>query len=430
MLPAQMQGRPINRLLFFFIGGLALLGILLRSDTLYQQVALNVAMVQANETVAAFYSQHDNALRPTDVSNNIRRLAVAPVAARTRALLLALAGQRDEASLALAGTDSLGSDLLFLGDTLARLGRHEEAIWWYEQAAGMPTIAVTAAQRQGDSAVAMGQLPAAGRYYEKALALDPSLSHVKLLETLQALEEHEAIVELLRSSLAQLPEHNERAWWQLQLGLSLENLDRWPEALEVYRSATAEFPAHSQMRLALAEAIYEVEGDFEAAWEEVQEAIALEPEEAAGYFVAGELLVREERLAEADAWFARALELNPDNRQQLLTRANVARDAGNLPLALELYELLLQNYPDNAGVHYEAAWGFRLAEQPDRAIELIERALELNERSLAAYHIRAGRIYEWAGDSARARQAYEAALTLAPANQQAQRGLERLNEKD
>jgi tetratricopeptide (TPR) repeat protein len=256
------------------------------------------------------------------------------------------------------------------------------------------------------------------------------LSHVGLVETLQALEDQETIVELLRSSLVQMPEHDERAWWQRQLGLALEKLERWPEALQTYRTATAESPENPLLRLALAHAIYEVEGDFDTAWDEIQEAIALEPEEAAGYFAAGELLVLEERLAEADAWFVRALELNPDNRQQLLTRANVARDADNLPLAIDLYDLLLQNYPDNAGVFYEAAWGYQLAGQPDRAIEAIERAIELDDRSLASFHIRAGQIYEWTRDFERALQAYEAALALAPANRQAQRGLERLQEKE
>ncbi len=425
MLPAQVHSRLTSRFLFFIIGGLALLGLLARVNTLLMKWATNINMLQANQTIASYYGQPGSASRPVDDSESVRA-----VDTRTQGLLFALAGQRNEASAALIGADCPGCDLLFLGDTLARLGRHEEALWWYEQAAAMPVVAATAAQRQGDAAAELGRLSAARRYYEKALALDPMLSHIGLVETLQALEEHEAIVELLHAALAQMPEHDERAWWQRQLGLALESLQLWPEALEVYQAATAESPANPLLRLGLSRAIYEVDADFEAAWDEVQEAIALDPEEAAGYFAAGELLVREERPAEADVWFALALELNPDNRQQLLTRANVARDADNLPLATDLYDQLLQDYPDNAGVYYEAAWGYRLADQPDRAIEAIERALQLDDRGLAFYHVRAGQIYEWTGDFERARQAYEAALALAPANGQAQRGLERLRDKE
>lgn len=378
---------------------------------------LNADMISANSLIATHYNSTAPAGRASQPT--------ARTDARTQALMLALAGHQEGALSTLVAGDTLGRDLLFIGDSLARVNRPEESLWWYQQAVALPESTAQAWQRQGEAAERLGRLASARGHYEKAWELDPARYTRDLVELLQIQGDQEAVLAVLSSSLLQMPEHDERAWWWNQSGLALQALGRWEEAHAVYQQGVAEFPDNILLWLALSHAGYEIGGGFEAAWQELQTALALEPDRAGTLFAAGELLAREGRWAEADEWFVRALALEPNNRSWEMARAEAARNSDDLDLAVELYQDLLEKYPGNAAVHYEAAWAFRLAGSVEPAAQAIERALQLTGRSNVTHLIRAGEIYEWLGNTQRAHRAYQTALGLAPNNRAAQRGLAR-----
>jgi tetratricopeptide (TPR) repeat protein len=113
-------------------------------------------------------------------------------------------------------------------------------------------------------------------------------------------------------------------------------------------------------------------------------------------------MVQEERYSEADAWFAQAVELNPQQNYWWLAWGNAMRGSGDLPRALDIYGQTVEIFPDWAPGYYEMAWAFQLAGSNDRAIEAIEQALALLTPPSEWYYARAGRIYELADDETEA----------------------------
>ena len=140
----------------------------------------------------------------------------------------------------------------------------------------------------------------------------------------------------------------------------------------------------------------------------------------------GQLMVKEQRYDDADAWFLQAIQRNPNERGWWLARANALRAAGEIDVALTVYQETIARFPDWADAYYEAAWGYRLAGQPERAIQAMNTALSLINKPNVVYSLRAAQIYEWAGRSDEAVALYHKILQMFPNNKVALQGVERL----
>ena len=201
---------------------------------------------------------------------------------------------------------------------------------------------------------------------------------------------------------------------------------RWDEAIAVYESTLVHSPDDWTAHIGLGWAKYERGDGLPAAMSEFQKAINAPQSQGNGQFAIAEMLTHEKRFDEADAWFAQALALNPD-AWWYMARGDSARQAGNLTLALAVYQETVARFPDFAPAYYEMAYAYQLNEQPAQAMAAIEQALALMALPNAAYYARAGGIYEWAGDASRALHAYRQALLIDPHNVTALQGVERLD---
>ncbi|MGC9358307.1 MAG: tetratricopeptide repeat protein, partial [Anaerolineae bacterium] len=235
--------------------------------------------------------------------------------------------------------------------------------------------------------------------------------------------------DVLRKALLTYPDSRFRLSWMRRQGEILVELGEWGEAQQVYTELAAQFPDDISSLIGLGWLIYERGDGLDAAVTVFEQAIERDPERGEGYFAMGQILAQAGRYAEADSWLRLAIEREPQNLYWWLERANTARDAGNLALALEIYGETLSRFPEHAGTYYHMAWAYRLDEQPEQAILAIERALALKDPSDSKFYGRAGEIYEWRGDLEKARVAYERALTLDPGNDTAAAGLRRIEEE-
>ena len=326
-------------------------------------------------------------------------------------LIASQAAQGDQLAMHL-----MADALLAQGDFIGAV-----AIW-------QQTKDVTSLQQAALQAQQAGRMEEALMAYEAAWTLDSEAGTLPLANFLMNYRQDYGRAEnVLRQSLATIPNSGYRPDWSRRLGDALRAQQRWDEAAAAYESTIVQAPDDWAAHIGLGWTSYERGDGLQVAMSEFQEAINAPESQGNGQLAIAQVLTREERFEEADAWFVQALALNPEAQWWYVGRGNAAQQAGNLTLALAVYKEALTRFPDFAPVYYEIANAYRLNEQPAQAMAAIERALVLMAPPNANYYARAGSIYEWAGDKNQALHAYRQALLIDPQNAAALKGVGRLD---
>jgi tetratricopeptide (TPR) repeat protein len=279
-----------------------------------------------------------------------------------------------------------------------------------------------------ERATQAGKLHDALLAYRTLQELDPGPGTVVLAEFLSwAYGDYEEMELVLREALLQHPESLYRMKWTRLLGDSLAGQGEWEEAEVEYRRVLTEAPADWAAHIALGWVNYECGRGFESAMTEFLRGITLEPNQGDGYFAIGEVLTREKRYSEADFWFEQALHMNPQIRSWYMSRANAALLSGDLLRALEVYKDVLSLYPDYVEGYYEISWIYCLENQYELAAGAIQQAINMVDITDERLLVRAGEIYEKAGDYYKAKHFYQSTLAIDPDNDSAKEGLSRLD---
>ncbi len=274
-----------------------------------------------------------------------------------------------------------------------------------------------------------GNLDAALQAYEAAWQLDVESGTVPLVDFLINSKNDYGTAEIvLRNALAAFPGTRYWPYWSNRLGGVLRTQKRWAEAQAAYLGTLTKAPDDLTAQIGLGWVYYERGDGLQAALDEFQLAVYNPESKGQGQYAIGQVLSREKRFKEADAWYVQALAIDPENRWFYVVRGNTAREGGELALALGVYQEGLRRFPDFAPLYYEMAYAYRVNEQPAQAMAAIEQAVLLIKSPNIYYYLRAGSIYEWGGDADRSLDAYHQVLLLDPANAAALAGVERLEE--
>lgn len=170
------------------------------------------------------------------------------------------------------------------------------------------------------------------------------------------------------------------------------------------------------------------EGDYPRALLAYQAVITLQSDNSQAYHMLGQVLLRQEQFAEAEASFGIAADLRPLRGSQM-AQAKAARDAGHWLEAIKLYETILTDSPDYGPAYFELAWTYQLSGDVARAVTALEQGWPLLPEYTERHYTWAGRIYDMAGLFAEARARYQQALALNPDSPFLQRRLAQLADK-
>ena len=296
------------------------------------------------------------------------------------------------------------------GKAFAEAGKYDEAVASWVWAGDYPSLAQGANKAESENRVDFAELA-----YRGAWQVDPLLGSIPLANFLWHVRgDPGAAEQILRQGLAVGGStHINRL---RTLGLVLQAQSKWDQAIAVFDQALEEKPDDQYTMQLIGYAYADGRQDYARAQGVFERMIELAPDEGQGYLAMGQLFERQGRYDEADQWLVQALMKAPDDPWYWVARANVLRKAQKILPSLEIYRQAVARFPEFAPAYFEMAWACRLANQPEEAIRSIRDALERQERPDPWYLVRAGEIYEWAGDIDSARAAYRQSLKIIPAN--------------
>jgi tetratricopeptide (TPR) repeat protein len=323
-------------------------------------------------------------------------------------------------TLQAAQGDQLAMHLL--ADAFMAQGDFSGALATWQQAGDIVSLLQAASQAQQ-----AGRPEDALLAYQAAWTLDPKSGTLPLVNFLiKSQKDYRTAEDILRKSLDSYPNSRDWSLWSNRLGDDLRSQGRWDDALKAYEKTIIRTPYDWAAYVGIGWIKYERGDGLQPAISEFQKVIDIPESNGNGQYAIAQVLTREKRFEEADVWFTQAIALDPKARGRYLTRANAARESGDLTLALAVYQETLKRFPDYTAAYYEIAYAYRLNKQPAQAISAIDGALLRMAPPDASYYARAGGIYEWAGDASRALEAYRQALRIDPQNAAALGGVERL----
>jgi tetratricopeptide (TPR) repeat protein len=167
-------------------------------------------------------------------------------------------------------------------------------------------------------------------------------------------------------------------------------------------------------------------GLYERAIEDFDQAIRLNPNDAAAFDARGIAYARRDQYDRAIEDFDQAIRLNPNDAVAFVNRGNVYAHAFISPFydrAIEDYDQAIRLDPNDAVVFYDRGGAYLSKGQPDRAIQDFDQAIRLNPTYMGAFNNR-GFAYVDKRQYDRAIQDYDQALRINPNNADALRDRE------
>jgi tetratricopeptide (TPR) repeat protein len=239
---------------------------------------------------------------------------------------------------------------------------------------------------EGMKALDEGKYDAAVQAFRKAIEADSKdyFAHFNLAMAYTLLQRDPEAVAEYRQTLVLKPGLYEA---QLNGGIVLLRQKNPAEALPLFEGAAAQKPREFRPRYYLAESQLQT-GDYSKAEETYKLAIALDAKSAGAQLGMAQVLVQQGRIADADAYFRQAAQLDPKYRDYLLELAALYEKAAQNREAIEIY----RDFPDNPAA--QARMGELLLEskQFEDAVPRLEEAFAkdpspVNRSALAAAYV-------------------------------------------
>ena len=220
-----------------------------------------------------------------------------------------------------------------------------------------------------------GQLDLAGKFFQKALEIDPDNS----------------IAHQLLGRLAHLR------------GAHQEAVDFFVRAIECGSD-------NAEIRTNLGSCLSEIKQYAEAV-QHLEKALEFEPDHAMAHNNLGVALTYLDKPDAALDHINRSLAIRPDNAAAYNNLGTALREGGQFDQALEAYNRALELQPEFSNAHYNRAIVFEHLQLFDDAIGAYQKALEINP-DFAEAHFNLGNIYMESGSISNARKHNDKALEL------------------
>ena len=236
--------------------------------------------------------------------------------------------------------------------------------------------------------------------YRKVILFNPNSAEVyhQLGDALTKLNKLDEAVSVYRRAIELNPDNS---WSQNNLGDTLIKLQRWEEAIAPYRYATQLNPNWAWTFYNLGEALAQCQ-HWEEAIAAYSRAVELNPElpgiesKLAGAF-------RERARLDLDAafnWYHKAIKVNANEVETYhefleikqkspeigLQLGNTLVNYNRLDEAINLYQTMLQTFPENSAIHLDLGKAFARKKDWELALAAYRRAIEIDPNHCWSHH--------------------------------------------
>ncbi|WP_375205153.1 TIGR02466 family protein [Hyphococcus sp.] len=227
--------------------------------------------------------------------------------------------------------------------SLSRLGRLEEAVPVFDQAAAVHPQKHAVLANKGNALRAAGRLDEAVASYEAAIAAEPAFisGWISLGLALWRAGDQARAEQIMREALARAPDDPKIL---NNLGVMLENQDRSDEAAEIFSKALAKKPDMLSARINRG-AAFRKTGRVEEAIADLRRAVQSAPQDAEAQYQLANALRQAGSIAEAESAYRQALSLAPLRADVHRELARMLWEQGAGPRFLEALDSVLARFP-------------------------------------------------------------------------------------
>ena len=334
------------------------------------------------------------------------------------AALTHLANGQEEAERVLRNALSLSPKLVdaqvALGRLLLNQGREAEALEFYRSAVAADPYATATRYALAGVLEATGDASAARDHYRWLTRNENGEVQVLLSQGNIAAQDGDLIGAINLYRQATELDQSRIVEPQLKLAQTLILVERYDEALLVFRSLATHFPTDARGGIGVAR-VHLVRGEKEMALAMVGEVIDRNPAASDAWFLRGRLLTMSGRQSEAIEAYENALVLRPYERSTLLNLAVLKRKNGEIATAVALYRRILEDHPSYTPVLFNLALVLSRSGEENASILLYERILELMPSHRSA-SLNLAVLLRRTGNERNAERVLESALLHDPAN--------------
>jgi Tfp pilus assembly protein PilF len=300
-----------------------------------------------------------------------------------------------------------------LADTLAKRGRHEEAIASFRSALQIRPNDPHAWNDLGCELLLVGRVDEAVASLEHALSLKPDYPETlnNLGNALRAAGRSADALAHYRRAIALKPDYAEA---RNNLGAELAQNGQLEEALVEFHAALTLEPKHASALDNLGSALQRL-GRLDAAIAAHREALRVKPDFAEASANLGRALLAAKQPGEALAAFERALQLKPNLTLARGGYASALVAAGRADEALTQLQRAVELAPDSAEAHQNLGSALAQNGRLDEAREQFRQAVKLAPQSAVA-RLNLGTALGAAGRWAEAAAEFKEAARVAPEN--------------
>jgi tetratricopeptide (TPR) repeat protein len=168
----------------------------------------------------------------------------------------------------------------------------------------------------------------------------------------------------------------------VNLALTRAKMNQFDEAIRVLEQGVARIPG-SEVLLSRLAHTYMVMGSLKKALDAWQVVLVINPHYFDALLASGWILDFTGKLEEARTYFEKALEVEPENRFLRKYCAENMAKRGKMREAIEVYERLKEDYPEDYEVFQDLGIAYGYAGDLSRSIENLKRAVALHPTPIA-----------------------------------------------